>query len=179
MLQERFHSIENLADQIRACLDLRPPIDLDQAIDELGGNLRTDVSLPDECSGRIRKLNNVFEISIRSSQPNSRHWSPRDRFTIAHELGHLFLHMGYMVNPDKWRESSDYKDGVFYRFGHGIEEVEANAFAAALLMPRKEFTQEMISGSHTDFQLIAEHFGTSLSAARRRADILGVGCAAA
>jgi Zn-dependent peptidase ImmA (M78 family) len=27
----------------------------------------------------------------------------RRNFSVAHELGHLFLHMGYIVSPEKWR----------------------------------------------------------------------------
>jgi Zn-dependent peptidase ImmA (M78 family) len=62
----------------------------------------------------------------RSHPPN------RQRFTIAHELGHHELHQGTFVNsttrlnlraeghPANWRE-----------------EAEANAFAAELLMPEE------------------------------------------
>ena len=28
----------------------------------------------------------------------------RERFTIAHELGHLFLHMGYRTNNELWEK---------------------------------------------------------------------------
>lgn len=52
----------------------------------------------------------------------------RDNFTIAHELGHYFLH---------------YKDedGVrlFARYGNSFQEIQANRFAAAFLMPKEEF----------------------------------------
>jgi Zn-dependent peptidase ImmA (M78 family) len=58
----------------------------------------------------------------------------RQRFTIAHELGHLLLHEGrplitdYSVRINSRDETSS--------MGTDKEEVEANAFAAAILMPR-------------------------------------------
>ncbi|HSI86103.1 MAG TPA: ImmA/IrrE family metallo-endopeptidase [Candidatus Methylacidiphilales bacterium] len=58
----------------------------------------------------------------------------RDNFTIAHELGHYFLHSGekpgYGTNPIK-----------IGRYGTGTVEQQANRFAAALLMPRQEFSE--------------------------------------
>jgi len=60
----------------------------------------------------------------------------RQRFTVAHELGHLFLHM-----LQKEGDSQGFRDGAsnFKRnkLWDGIE-YEANNFAARLLMPRFE-----------------------------------------
>lgn len=50
-----------------------------------------------------------------------------DNFTIAHELGHYFLH---------YKENDQIR--LFARYGDGILEIEANRFAAALLMPKDE-----------------------------------------
>lgn len=65
---------------------------------------------------------------------NANHSSHRQRFTIAHELGHYLLHRGRPMIVDKTvrvnrrdRTSSMATDR---------EEIEANAFAAELLMPR-------------------------------------------
>lgn len=49
----------------------------------------------------------------------------RTRFTVAHELGHLVLHM------DKNQVIEEYHRGN----ERSKQEIEANAFAAALLMP--------------------------------------------
>ena len=71
-------------------------------------------------------------IGINSSQPRN-----RQRFTLAHELGHYFLHSGQgyeevHVDPLKflvrWRDADSSK-------GVDLEEIEANVFAAELLMP--------------------------------------------
>lgn len=56
----------------------------------------------------------------------------RDRFTVAHELGHYFIHS--MQGEKPLRAS---------RKGSGQLEWEANWFAAALLMPEQEFRNAM------------------------------------
>lgn len=63
---------------------------------------------------------------------NSTHHPRRQRFTIAHEIGHLTLHKGRKLTVDSGLR-------VDYRNDDGNpsvqEERDANAFAAALLMP--------------------------------------------
>lgn len=67
---------------------------------------------------------------------NSRHHKNRQRFTLAHELGHHQLHIDFLkegVHVDKiiFRRNLD------SAFGIDDREVEANTFAAELLMPKK------------------------------------------
>ena len=66
---------------------------------------------------------------------NSAHNINRQRFTIAHECGHLCLHKGKDVYIDRtFRINVSHRDG---RSAQAIdpEEIEANRFAAELLMP--------------------------------------------
>lgn len=79
-------------------------------------------------------------ISIRESVPiigvNSQHHPNRQRFTIAHELGHLALHRDAIED----RVHVDKKFRVLMRDSNaasGVErmEIEANLFAAEFLMP--------------------------------------------
>ncbi len=51
--------------------------------------------------------------------------NPRDRFTLAHELGHLFLHQGIQARIDE-KSMKDMMNNC---------EVEANVFGMELLMP--------------------------------------------
>jgi hypothetical protein len=86
----------------------------------------------------------------------------RDRFTIAHELGHYFLHSRQGERPI-----------VAYREGSSSRiEWEANWFAAALLMPRDAFIDEC--GTNPDIAAVALRFGVSQDAARVRKVALGV-----
>ncbi len=64
---------------------------------------------------------------------NATHHLNRRRFSVAHEIGHYALHK---------HQSELFVDGSFVHFRDGIstmaidpKEIEANAFAAALLMP--------------------------------------------
>jgi Zn-dependent peptidase ImmA (M78 family) len=174
-LQKR-REISALADVVRESLELSIPIDITEAVTRLGG---TVAEVPD-CNGpqeaMIRRIGERFEITVKQN-----HATVRKRFSVAHELGHLFLHMGYLTNPEKWGVASEYRDSVYHRFGYGIEEDEANLFAAALLMPEKEFQTIILSktndGSTTqiaNIKQIANHFKTSAKAVVKRGEELGV-----
>src|SRR5205807_8592593 len=62
---------------------------------------------------------------------NSFHAPTRQRFTIAHELGHLLLHETRSMIVD----THVYRRDEVSSMGTQKEEREANAFAAELLMP--------------------------------------------
>ena len=67
----------------------------------------------------------IFRIR-ESVYDNAIEGSPRDRFTIAHEIGHLFLHDDVSVSFARNEKSIPaYKD----------PEWQANTFAAELLVP--------------------------------------------
>ncbi len=63
---------------------------------------------------------------------NSQHHPNRQRFTLAHELGHLLLHGYRTPNADKQFRLRDARSSE----GSVLEEIQANQFAAELLMPR-------------------------------------------
>jgi hypothetical protein len=85
----------------------------------------------------------------------------RDRFTVAHELGHYFLHSDQGQIPI-----------IAFRQGSTRIEWEANWFAAALLMPESEFTSAFReSGSLAE---VAMQFGVSQDAAKVRKNALGL-----
>ncbi len=68
---------------------------------------------------------------------NSTHVPVRQRFTIAHEIGHLVMHKGRPVFIDRLVRVNE-RDGSSDK-----EERQANAFAAELLMPRSFVTAEV------------------------------------
>jgi Zn-dependent peptidase ImmA (M78 family) len=97
----------------------------------------------------------------------------RDRFTIAHELGHYFLHYPMCKQKDpnaqmvatRWVDTSN---SLQQR-----AEWEANWFAAAFLMPVTAFTNA-IKNFGRDFARIAGRFVVSTQAAEIRAKTLGL-----
>lgn len=84
----------------------------------------------------------------------------RIRFTIAHELGHYILHR--RQHPIRCDEAAM----TTHAHGGKSIEAEANAFAAALLMPLNDLRQQIQDQVCFD-QLgeLAEHYGVSLTAA--------------
>lgn len=82
----------------------------------------------------------------------------RDNFTIAHELGHYFVHL---VNKNDGDSVS------FARRGSNRKEWEANWFAAELLMPAGEFLAAAKACSN-DVEELASLFGVSGAAAKVR-----------
>src|SRR5207245_482886 len=65
----------------------------------------------------------------------------RQRFTIAHEIGHLLLHRGATFHVDE-------KSPIGFRNDRSSmatdeKEIEANQFAAELLMPRNFLDRDL------------------------------------
>ena len=65
-----------------------PIIDMAEVVRLLGGSVEATPNVCDRAEGSIRKLDNSFVIYVSTFQTKERR-----QFTIAHELGHLFLHM--------------------------------------------------------------------------------------
>ncbi|MBD9653595.1 ImmA/IrrE family metallo-endopeptidase [Pseudomonas sp. PDM12] len=87
----------------------------------------------------------------------------RNRFTLAHELGHVLL--GH-VNE----HNTQHRDTTFGNY-NPIER-SANSFAAALVMPEQR-VRELFSGA-TSVQQLAEAFGVSNAAMSFRLKNLGL-----
>ena len=85
----------------------------------------------------------------------------RRNFTIAHELGHAFLH-GMGVHERAGERLTAYQE----------EEAQANRFAAALLMPAKQVREAMALGK--SLEEMAGLFQVSQTAMRIRLERLGL-----
>lgn len=72
---------------------------------------------------------------------NSKENDVRQRFTIAHELGHYFLHSNRDVFVEYRESAKTFKDKNKKK-PYDIKEVQANAFAAALLMPKDQIEKD-------------------------------------
>jgi len=116
------------------------PVAVDQIAKSKGASV-VPFELGDEVSGVL-----VVEEDRGTIGYNVAHHKNRQRFTIAHELGHFILHLDkgkskeMFVDKDfiiKWRYEKTYTPSEFKH------EQEANAFAAALLMPRDFLLNEL------------------------------------
>lgn len=118
--------------------------------------------LPEGVSGALVKKGGGPTILL-----NSRHHANRQRFTCAHELGHYLQRSARDANADY--EYVDWRDP---RASEGTEpeEIYANAFAAALLMPRNEVVSRHRKGMGA--AELAIDFRVSVEAAQNRLDDL-------
>jgi len=66
---------------------------------------------------------------------NSLHHPNRQRFTIAHELGHIQLHRP-LIESEIHLDKGSLKRDALSAQGIDPHEIEANTFAAELLMPQ-------------------------------------------
>ncbi len=141
-----------------------PLVDIDAFVEKLGGKVIKETGISD---GSIQKTGDSFVIKVSSFQDERRR-----RFTIAHELGHLFLHMGFRTCDEIWQSSKE----VYYREGTSEQEYQANEFAASLLMPKKEFLdvfKRYTDSDHmVDIRAVAEYFNVSIEAALNRGKFL-------
>lgn len=160
--------IEEIAQIVRNNLGLSIPIDMIRVVEQLGGKC-VPIATTDYDAKIQTTSDNGFEIRYAENQSME-----RIQFSIAHELGHLFLHIlqsDGRLNP----ESAYYRGKENTRTS---AELEANEFAASLLMPKDEFTQfcmaERSSTNDVDLKRVAEHFKVSKQAANVRGSILNL-----
>lgn len=156
---QKFKSAEELLDYANQEGIETDPLDVVRVASSLGIKLRYE-AMEDEASGRLERS----EAGDWYMHINSLHHPNRQRFTIAHEIAHRFLH-GNIQN--------EFADKVFFRNGEqSVMEAEANRYAASLLMPQDSFRDFVLNRS-TKVEDIATHFGVSSLAVRYRAKTLG------
>lgn len=154
-------AVEDYAGQVARIAGFRVGDPLEPMVRQMGGRIDfKDISwILEERSGAVYvHATRDFDVILpRFTSPR------RDRFTIAHELGHYFIHARQGNTPI-----------VAYRQGTGLRECEANWFAAGLLMPAPQFRK--CWGQLGDREGVAEKFGMSVEAVEVRAKSLGLHC---
>lgn len=160
-------SIQQLADQVRRDLDGGSVQDLENLVEKLGGEI-SYVDLYEEngfeTSGTIN-ITGFMKFTIFVANHTN---TLRDRFTIAHEIGHYILH--YLYPTQIKGESLGCVKAA--RRGNQLAETEANWFAACLLMPEENYREEFEKTQN--YIAIAKHFKVSSRASYYRAKGLGL-----
>lgn len=149
VLESVFGNLENMS----------PPIDILDILKKYEINLKSGSFEDKNVSGLYDKDKRLIYIADDES-PN------RKAFTVAHELGHFFLH-------------TDKTTDLFYRMQilnltdeHRKDEQEANWFAASLLMPEK-LVKHYFSITN-DVDKLTTVFGVSPTAVYYRLKNLGL-----
>lgn len=112
----------------------RPPIDIESIILSNGIKIREDSSLD---NGIIGKITFEADKAIISINPFENTYSSRRRFTLAHEFAHYVLH-----SNSGEREFIDMSDAMYRTEASNEFEIEANHFAACILMPEISIVEE-------------------------------------
>lgn len=156
-------TIEAYAEEVAARYEFNPEWDdIRDFTQRLGGSITVQpvIDLRHAESGSlVVDGNGRFRISLSPKTGRL-----RDNFTIAHELGHYFLHTG---TPEGTHP------GSFGRYGDTPQERQANRFAAALLMPQARF-RELTRQFGRNIPVLAGCFNVSPRAAEVRLESLGL-----
>lgn len=148
------------------------PVPVEEIAVRLGAQIVHE-SLDSTISGLLLREGGAKLIAV-----NSEHHQRRRRFTIAHELGHLQMHEGdYIVDSTVRVNRRD----TISSMASDREEIDANAFAAALLMPDSLVREALsrvrdtqISNPSRVVDALAEQFGVSAEAMGYRLINLGL-----
>jgi Zn-dependent peptidase ImmA (M78 family) len=180
----RYKAIEQKAFELLKRHDmLQPNFDVVSLIDRLGIRC-VQTELPSNISGA-----SMIEDGTRVVTINAHHHENRRRFTAAHELGHIALGHDTSLNISEGSAKDGQDDGssashvVLFRddrssLGADWREIEANHFAASLLMPKELLENEIakLDGhflTEEHVQALAEMFGVSPMAMSIRLSKLG------
>jgi len=126
-----------------------------------------------DVSGVILYKDNEFTILVNIAKPIT-----RQHFTLAHELGHYFLHQDTVRQEQGIVDTDDMIEGLSAQYwldnpGQvGMLEIEANSFAASLIMPEDLVYRAW--EATTDIVACARIFNVSIANMALRLTKLGV-----
>ena len=90
---------------------------------------------------------------------NQDEYAPRIKFSILHEFGHYYL--GHELKKNNSEDK------------YGRLEVEANCFAAQILMPEQVINELKKRGARITVDFLKKYFGVSEEAAQKRIETMG------
>lgn len=125
-------------------------------------------------SGEITCENGEFKITVNSLDIDS-----RKRFTAAHELAHYLLHRDLLEDRGKLNRHTDILFGEHANNNPPMpfnpsHEVQANRYAAEILMPASRVRALWRGEKEDNFAEIAESLGVSKKAIKIRLNNLGL-----
>lgn len=122
-------AIQAAADLIEKAGVTTTPIPVERLARQEGVQVRY-APLDGDLSGMAYIKDGIAIIGV-----NSLHHRNRQRFTLAHELGHVMLHQAKLEKAIHLDRGSLRRDWLAAQ-GTDFHEIEANVFASELLMPK-------------------------------------------
>ena len=161
------NKIETMSNEMWADHNLTPGFNFEQLLNTLNIQLKEE-SLSDDLSAVLAIKNDKKLITLNSNNhPN------RQRFSIAHEIGHLKLN--HKISLDITKQTVIHHRDKISSTGTDTDEVEANYFAACLLMPSFQIEKHLKFDKSFDHNVvqISEIFKVSAASATLRLKNLG------
>lgn len=159
---------------LHSCDLSEPPIDLECVARHLGLAIMYE-PLSKSISGFLHRHPSGRATIV----VNRNHVVGRQRFTIAHEIGHFVLrHNENQIYIDKTYTVQLRSDAPT---GAHPEEAQANAFAAALLMPKAMLRSDVLRRAHDHrveddvIDALTDRYGVSERALLIRLNTIGLG----
>lgn len=122
----------------------KPPVPVERIARRLKAEVRYE-PFDGELSGMLFREGERTIIGVNASHPKT-----RQRFTIAHELGHMMMHdERHPIHVD--RRFPVRRRDVRSSQAVDLEEMEANSFAAELLMPTAMLERDL-EGKVPDYE---------------------------
>lgn len=172
--------VEELHDRLKQAGDFQTPI----PVEKLARNLNVQITYvetdDDDLSGFFYRdpLTGKSVIGV-----NDDHHKTRQRFTIAHEIGHLMLHSFEDLHYDRKGSGGIFRRSAESATGENRDEIEANYFAAELLMPESLIYDKLEDSGMSDIfernvdvaiRAMAKEFNVSPHALTIRMTQLGI-----
>ncbi len=141
------HDIEIITDEIRNRLNIGfgPIINIVNLIENQGVFVGVS-EFPEKIDAFSASYKN-FATMLSSFENNK---AARNRFNLAHELGHIVLHR--LIDEEQYIEDFN------------LIEKQAHRFASSLLLPRNEFTKEFFSTDLNNLIRMKERWHVSIAA---------------
>ena len=136
-----------------------PPVRVGDIARSMGARIVLE-ALETDLSGVLHVVDGTPLIAVNSAQSGA-----RQRFTVAHELGHFVLHGPQTFVDRRFVFRRDQKAAT----GTDREEIQANMFAAEILMPRDWLLRDagdlgFDMGDDDALRELARHYAVSQSA---------------
>lgn len=131
-MENKERIVRKIANRVSKRYSLYPPVDFKNVFVEKGIKYR-EKKLETNGDGYSELKDSNLEIVVNSEMD----YMPRKRFTIAHELGHIFI--GWHDDVTLCKTDNEYAAHNML----DIQEKEANVFASELLMPT-EWVREQL-----------------------------------
>lgn len=136
-MRVRRRKIEQLVEQVlKDSRVKRPPVPIKKIARAFDLELQFHSFDKEDFSGILVREGKKSILGVNVS-----HHPNRQRFTIAHEIGHFLLHEGDRVFVDRSYNVS--LRSSTSSLGTDVEEIEANTFASLLLVPERFLSKDL------------------------------------